>query len=102
MIVRVPASSANLGPGFDSFGIAWQLYNEIDFQIREDGLSISGCAEQFQNEDNLACRGFRRVLERCGVPFTGVAIRFMRCAIARAGLLGGADRRGRDRGQRAL
>ena len=81
MIVRVPASSANLGPGFDSFGIAWQLYNEIDFQIREDGLSISGCAEQFQNEDNLACRGFRRVLERCGVPFTGVAIRFMRCAI---------------------
>ena len=81
MIVRVPASSANLGPGFDSFGIAWQLYNEIDFQITEDGLSISGCAEEYQNEDNLAWRGFRRVLERCGVPFTGVAIRFMRCAI---------------------
>ena len=81
MIVRVPASSANLGPGFDSFGIAWQLYNEIDFQITEDGLSISGCAEEYQNEDNLAWRGFRRVLERCGVPFTGVAIRFMRCSI---------------------
>ena len=81
MIARVPASSANLGPGFDSFGIAWQLYNEIDFQITEDGLSISGCAEEYQNEDNLAWRGFRRVLERCGVPFTGVAIRFMRCAI---------------------
>ena len=91
MIVRVPASSANLGPGFDSFGIAWQLYNEIDFQITEDGLSISGCAEEYQNEDNLAWRGFRRVLERCDVPFTGVSIRFM-----------GADRRGRDRGQRAL
>ena len=82
MIVRVPASSANLGPGFDSFGIAWQLYNEIDFQIVEDGsLTISGCDEQYRNEDNLAWRGFRRVLERCGVPFTGVAIRFMRCAI---------------------
>ena len=81
MIVRVPASSANLGPGFDSFGIAWQLYNEIDFQITEDGLSISGCAEEYQNEDNLAWRGFRRVLERCGVPFTGVSIRFMRCSI---------------------
>ena len=64
MIVRVPASSANLGPGFDSFGI-----------------SISGCAEEYQNEDNLAWHGFRRVLERCGVPFTGVAIRFMRCSI---------------------
>ena len=81
MIARVPASSANLGPGFDSFGIAWQLYNEIDFQITEDGFSISGCAEQYQNENNLACRGFRRVLERCGIPYTGVAIRFGRCAI---------------------
>ena len=81
MIVRVPASSANLGPGFDSFGIAWQLYNEIDFQITEDGLSISGCAEKYQNEDNLAWRGFRCVLERCDVPFTGVSIRFMRCSI---------------------
>ena len=81
MIVRVPASSANLGPGFDSFGIAWQLYNEIDFQITENGLDISGCAEQYQNEENLAFRGFRRVLERCNVPYTGVAIRFGRCAI---------------------
>lgn len=80
MIVRVPASSANLGPGFDSFGIAWQLYNEIDFQIAE-GLEISGCAEKYQTEDNLAYRGFRRVLERCSVPFEGVAIRFGRCAI---------------------
>ena len=82
MIVRVPASSANLGPGFDSFGIAWQLYNEIDFQLLEEGgLAIYGCEEQYQNENNLAYRGFRRVLDRCGVPFTGVAIRFGRCAI---------------------
>lgn len=81
MIVRVPASSANLGPGFDSFGIAWQLYNELDFQITEAGLSITGCEERYQNEDNLAYRGFRRVLERCGVPCGGVSIRFMRCAI---------------------
>ena len=29
MKIRVPASSANLGPGFDCFGIAWQLYNEL-------------------------------------------------------------------------
>ena len=81
MIVRVPASSANLGPGFDSFGIAWQLYNELDFQITEAGLSITGCEERYRTEDNLAYRGFRRVLERCGVPCGGVSIRFMRCAI---------------------
>ena len=81
MIVRVPASSANLGPGFDSFGIAWQLYNEIDFQLTEEGLAISGCPEAFQNEDNLAYRGFRRALERCGVSGGGVAIRFGRTNI---------------------
>lgn len=80
MIIRVPASSANLGPGFDSFGIAWQLYNEIDFQIAEE-LSISGCDEQFCNENNLAYVAYRRVLERCGIGDEGVAIRFGRTAI---------------------
>ena len=80
MIVRVPASSANLGPGFDSFGIAWQLYNEISFQL-SDGTEILGCAEAYQNEDNLALRAYRRVLERCGVSDGGVSIRFGRTAI---------------------
>ena len=80
MIVRVPASSANLGPGFDSFGIAWQLYNEIDFRIAEETL-VSGCAAQFCNEQNLALKGYRKALERCGVREEGVAIRFGRCSI---------------------
>ena len=31
MKLRIPASSANLGPGFDCLGIAWQCYNEIEF-----------------------------------------------------------------------
>ena len=81
MIVRVPASSANLGPGFDSFGIAWQLYNEIDFQLTEEGVSIEGCAEEYRNPDNLAYRAYHRTLRRCGVQQTGISIRFCRCAI---------------------
>ena len=80
MIVRVPASSANLGPGFDSFGIAWQLYNEISFQPAEK-TEIFGCGEAYRNEDNLALRAYRRVLERCGVRDGGVAIRFGRTSI---------------------
>ncbi len=80
MIVRVPASSANLGPGFDSFGIAWQLYNEIAFQIAEE-TEVSGCEERFCNEQNLACVAYRRVLERCGIRDEGVAIRFGRTGI---------------------
>lgn len=30
--IRLPASSANLGPGFDSLAIAWQLYNVFHFE----------------------------------------------------------------------
>ena len=31
--VRVPATSANLGPGFDSLGLALSLYDEIDVEV---------------------------------------------------------------------
>ena len=54
MKFRIPASSANLGPGFDCFGIAWQCYNEIEFIPREEGLVVSGCEEKYCNEDSLA------------------------------------------------
>ena len=46
--VRVPGSSANLGPGFDCFGVAWQCYNEIYFERQSEGVLITGCPEQFQ------------------------------------------------------
>ena len=37
---RVPASSANLGPGFDSLGIALGLYDEIAVRTTDSGLTI--------------------------------------------------------------
>ncbi len=44
--VRVPASSANCGPGFDSIGLALALHNHLTLQIAEkDGLSVSGEGE---------------------------------------------------------
>ena len=40
--VQVPATIANLGPGFDSFGMAVCLYNRFSFQVAErDALIIS-------------------------------------------------------------
>ena len=38
--VEVPASSANLGPGFDSLGLALGLYDEIDVAVAGDGLVV--------------------------------------------------------------
>ena len=75
MIVRVPASSANLGPGFDCFGIAWQLYNEIEFTPDKD-IEITGCDEKFCSADNLAYKAYAMTLEKGGVKEKGVHIHF--------------------------
>lgn len=80
MIVRVPASSANLGPGFDCFGIAWQLYNEIEF-TPAGRLEISGCDGKFCNEENLAYKAYAMTLEKGGIKEKGVKIRFLNTAI---------------------
>jgi len=76
MKIRVPASSANLGPGFDCFGIAWKLYNELDFELCEEGLYITGCDDRYANEENLAYTAYKLVLERCGIKPSGLRINF--------------------------
>ena len=39
--VRVPASTANLGPGFDALGMALGLYNEIEVELAGTGLALT-------------------------------------------------------------
>ena len=80
MIVRVPASSANLGSGFDCLGLAWNLYNEIEFQPA-DSLLINGCDERFTGLDNLAYRGFCAVYESLERPVPPVRISFLKSHI---------------------
>lgn len=77
MRIRVPASSANLGPGFDSFGLAWQLYNEIEVEHAEE-LRIEGCDARFRGEDNLVWRAYAGALRACGRQAGGAHIRFLR------------------------
>lgn len=79
--IKTPASSANLGPGFDCFGIAWQLYDEIEFAFGGSGLEISGCAEQYQNQSNLAYAGFEAVRAACAAPQKPLKIRFVNSEI---------------------
>ena len=38
--VKVPATSANMGSGFDSVGIALQLYNTVSAEEIDNGLNI--------------------------------------------------------------
>ena len=51
--VRVPASPLNMGPGFDSIGIAVELYNEFGFEEIESGLKFNRVPEEFCNENNI-------------------------------------------------
>lgn len=77
MLIRVPASSANLGAGFDCFGIAWDIYNTIEFSLDTDRLSICGCEEEFKNEHNLAYVAYKRTLEYADRKCKPMAIRFI-------------------------
>ena len=71
--VRVPATTANLGVGFDTLGCALQLYNTLSFTL-SDKLSFSGCDEEYQTPDNLAYQGFAAVYTHEGQPVPDVHI----------------------------
>jgi homoserine kinase len=43
--VRVPGSSANLGPGFDTLGLALGIYDEIEVSVASDGVVIEVSGE---------------------------------------------------------
>ena len=64
--IRVPATTANMGPGFDSLGCAFALYNRVTFE-KADETSVHGCDDQFKGGDNLALMAFRETCRYAGV-----------------------------------
>ena len=75
--VRVPATSANLGPGFDVLGLALGLYNEVVFQEAE-GVTVTiegeGAGRLDTGADNVVARAVRIAYEAAGCRFPGAAI----------------------------
>jgi homoserine kinase len=71
-VVRVPASTANLGPAFDCLGLALDLWNETRVEIRGDGLQIEidreGAEQLPRDESNLVYRSFKRVYDEASQP----------------------------------
>ena len=72
--VRVPATTANLGPGFDAFGCALGLYTDVTFEETDAGLEITGCDEAYQGPDNLAYTSYCAVLASLSEEVRGVKI----------------------------
>ena len=67
--VQVPASTSNLGPGFDALGLALALYLRVDvLAITEDGAGEVRCvfAGPTPPGDNLIVTGFRAICEARG------------------------------------
>ena len=65
--VRVPATSANLGSGFDCTGVAFRRYNVLSFEKTSGEIIFENFNPEFSNEQNLAFVGYRKVCERIGV-----------------------------------
>lgn len=72
--IRVPATTANLGPGFDAFGCALSLYTDVTFEETDAGLEITGCDEEFTGPDNLAYTAYCAVLNTMSEQVRGVKI----------------------------
>ena len=72
--IRVPATTANLGPGFDAFGCALSLYTDVTFEETEAGLEITGCDEAYTGPDNMAYTAFCAVLASLSEEVPGVKI----------------------------
>ena len=68
--VRVPATTANLGPGFDCLGLALDLWNEVSFSLEGDGVVVTAAgpgAEALPGDaGNLIARSFLRLCEEAG------------------------------------
>lgn len=75
--VKVPATTANLGPGFDTLGLALSLYDKLDVSVRaEPGISVQvlgiGAGEIATNETNLVARAIAHTFARFDRPMPGL------------------------------
>ena len=74
--VTVPATTSNLGAGFDSLGLALSLYNIFEIEEAE-GVTITSCdnANIPLDETNLVYRTLKYFYNEVNAPFKGVNIR---------------------------
>lgn len=78
VIVRVPATTANLGPGFDCLGMALALYNTITVHATTGGLSVriegEGAEDLRWGEENRVLRAMRLAFQEADERLPGLSI----------------------------
>jgi homoserine kinase len=77
--VRAPATSANLGPGFDALGLALALHDEVEARVTDGGLVIEVAGEgggtAAAGERHLVVRAMRAAFGAIGGQPPGIALR---------------------------
>jgi homoserine kinase len=76
--VRIPATSANLGPGFDTLGMALSFYDEYQAEVIDSGLEIvvlgEGVNDIPTDSSNLIYKTIEWVFQKVGKPVPGLRI----------------------------
>ena len=75
--VKVPATTANMGAGFDTFGMALAMYNTVGLRrVQGRGIRLANVGAHTkgmeQPKENLTVRAARRVFEAANEPFGGL------------------------------
>jgi homoserine kinase len=88
--VRVPATVANLGPGFDALGAAISMHLEIDIEPRRDSIDVAvegeGAETLPADDTNLVIRAMNTFFDRAGRRPPGYAVRIRNPIPMAAGL----------------
>ena len=76
--VHVPASSANLGPGYDTLGIALSLYDTVEVEVTRSGLEVEifgeGADELPRDGSHLVVKAIRSALKAADVEVSGLRV----------------------------
>ena len=77
--VLVPATVANLGPGFDALGVAIRMHLEVDIEPRRDSVEVmvegEGAEQLPQDDTNLVIRSMNAFFDHVGRRPPGFAVR---------------------------
>jgi len=72
--ITAPATTANMGAGFDCLGCALSLYNTFDVEEIEQGFEITGCDAAYANENNLVVVAYKEAMRRMNLPVRGLRV----------------------------
>lgn len=85
--IKIPATSANIGVGYDVMGLAFNLYNEFVFEVADE-FELSGFDIEYINEENLCKSAYSYLFKLKGLDIVPVKINLISSSIPIARGLG--------------